>query len=156
MIFGIIAFQIAALIAFVYTFSKYSMNHSKVKKLGTKKAEEYQIKPFDKDEYFDTIIKLSVELGEDFEKFKEENKVYTLWWGAEGIQLKRNKINIVKRFSDIPIVKESKNFIWKENIYDWSKKKISRVIKEQYDDTNLIKKNKSDNFYFVENLNYEN
>lgn len=155
MIFGIIIFQIAALIAFVYTFSKYSMNHSKVKKLGMKKAEEYQIKPFNKDEYFDAITKLSVELGEDFEKFKEENKVYTLWWGAEGIQLKKNKINIVKRFSDIPIVKESKNFVWEEDIYDWSKKKISRAAKEQYERHKSDKKIKSDNLYLVKNLNYE-
>ena len=125
MIFGIIVFQIVALIAFVYIFSKYNMNHLEVKKLEMKKAEEYQIQPFNKDKYFDMITKLSVELGKDFERFKEENKVYTLWWGAEGIQLKNGKTKIVTRFLKEDYSK-NKELQWNYDVYEWSKKQFSK------------------------------
>lgn len=72
---------------------------SSEKKLDFQTCHESKYKRiFNKEEYFDMITKLSIELSEDVQKFKTECKVYTLWWGREGLQLKDGRISIVERF----------------------------------------------------------
>lgn len=78
MIYIVIIFQLILIIAFILTFPIESYIK---KKSEIQKEEKYQnlINSFDINNYYKIISKLSVELSEDFEKFKEENRVYTLW-----------------------------------------------------------------------------
>ena len=88
----------------IFVFKKIYFTNNFSDKTSQRMLSNYKIKnvenncSFDLNRYFDIITKLSIELSEDVQKFKTECKVYTLWWGREGLQLKDGRISIIERF----------------------------------------------------------